>query len=165
MYKRSTPFALVLIICMFLVAIFPRPTNAQFIIASWDYPDEYGQGINVFDIFENSTGSWLIEVTGYGPSDNYAMEWELGVSIKLRCYTSFNYTLTGASDITDGQNYQRHNVTVTSLGSTVFSQENFTYYSSAPYADLYWYNYDVILNFVLVAGAIYTVTVTYEIFW
>ena len=41
-------FAIIASICaMLLVTIQPVNAQAQFVIASWDYPDEYGQGIDL----------------------------------------------------------------------------------------------------------------------
>ncbi len=140
--------------------------QSQFVLAEWDYPDEYGQGIYDFDVYENSTGSW-VNVGGLTEYDESGIfEWNASVGIKLKCWTYFNSTLTGAEDTNDGKNYQQHSVTVTSAGQTIFSQQNFTYSNAYPEEDPMWvYAYDVVLNFLPVSGAIYTVTVTYEVFY
>ena len=144
-----------------------QPAKAQFVLAEWDFPDEYGQGIWAFMFYENSTGSWLpCDPYSYEYNQSYTVEWNASVFIKLRCFVSFNSTLTGAIDTDDGKNYLRHSVTVTNLGTTVFSQQNFTYFSNDTQLDPIWYyGYDVVLNFLPVAGEIYTVVVTYEIYW
>lgn len=150
-----------------------QPTTAQFVIASWDHPDEYGQGVYGIRFYENSTGSWVAAPfyndlgTFYflHSYDDYTLNWSAGVAMKLRCYTILNTTLTGAIDEADGQNYQRHSVVVTSAGTTVFSQQNFTYYDVTPWEDIPQYEYEVVLNFLPVGGEIYTVVVTYEIYW
>ena len=85
--------------------------------------------------------------------------------MKLRVYTTFNNTVVGAIDEADGQNYQRHSISVTSGGAPVFSQQNFTYFDVSEGWPYVQYQYEVILEFLPVAGAIYTVVVTYEIFW
>ena len=146
---------------------------AQFVLASWDYPDEYGQGIYAFRFYENSTGSWVLApyyndlgtfyfLHSYDP---YTLNWSEGVAMKLRVYSNFNNTVVGAIDEADGQNYLRHNVIVTSAGTSVFSQQNFTYFDVTPVGEYWEYQYEVILEFLSVAGAIYTVVVTYEIFY
>ena len=142
------------------------PAKAQFVLAEWDYPDEYGQGIVNFEVWGNATGSWVLS-TPYAHSDSGEIEWYPNASIKLICNTWFNSTLTGASDVADGKNYLRHNVTVTSLGTTIFSQQNFTYIFGEDAIDppMWYYGYYVILNFVPVSGVIYIVTVTYEVFY
>ena len=142
------------------------PAKAQFVLASWDYPDEYGQGIDLFGFYENSTGSWLSYGDAYEPDQSYTIDWNNSVFIKLRCYAFFNSTLTGAIDVADGKNYLRHRVNVTSLGTSVFSQQNFTYYSNSTIlAPMWYYGYEVVLNFLPIGGEIYTVTVDYEIFY
>ena len=163
-----------LIVVMFAIATVPPinevgpsvPTGkAQFVLASWDYPDEYGQGIEMFAFYENSTGAWLSYGDVYEHDQSYIVEWNVSLFIKLRCYTFFNSTFAGAIDTTDGQNYQRHNVTVTGEGKIVFSKQNFTYYSVSDILDPMWYyGYEVVLNFIP-QFMHYRVTVTYEIYW
>lgn len=141
---------------------------AKFVLASWDFPDEYGQGIPYFEFFENSTGSWVSLEYYYEYFNSYIVEWNASVFIKLRCTTIFNNTLIGAIDTDDGKLYQQHSVIVTtpSESEPVFSQQNFTYYSANTVLEPMWYyEYEVVLNFLPVGGEIYTVTVTYEIYW
>ncbi len=145
------------------------PAKAQFVLASWDYPDEYGQGIVNFEVWGNATGSWILS-TPYAHSDSGEIEWYPNASIKLICNTWFNSTLTGASDINEGKNLQRHSVVVTSsesLGTSVFSQQNFTYIFGEDAIDppMWYYGYYVVLDFLPVSGVLYTVTITYEIYW
>ena len=145
-----------------------QPATAQFIISSgWDYPDEYGQGIDRIFVMENSTGSWVnIGVASYPDGRNTVLDWNVSVGIKLRLYCKLNETLTGATDVVDGENYLRHSVIVTSGGQTVFSQQNFTWYDSGDYgSDIYDYEYHVVLNFLPLEGQSYTVTVTYETYY
>ena len=140
--------------------------EAQFVLAEWDYPDEYGQGIEAIEVYENSTGSWVLYDT-YFYDDETILEWNASVAIKFFCWTWFNSTLVGVSTTNEGKRYQQHDVIVTSVETTVFSQQNFTY----QYADsgieppLWYYGYMVVLNFLPVSGAIYTVTINYEVFY
>ena len=141
--------------------------QAKFRLASWSYGDGYGQGIDGFFIYENSTGSWNI-VDGYvSNTDPGVFNWTAGVAVKLDCWTGFNSTLTGAATTAEGKNYQRHNVTVKNFeGTTVFSKQNFTYYSvDIEYTPMWLYEYYVVLNFLPLAGEYYTVTVTYDVFY
>ena len=141
--------------------------EAKFAIASWSYPDAYGQGIDGFFIYENSTGGWDL-VDGYITHDDPGIfNWTANVAIHLHCYTNFNSTLTGAASTAQGKNYQRHNVTVTnSMSEIVFSKQNFTYYSvDTEYSPIWFYEYYVTLNFLPLAGEYYTVTVTYEVYY
>jgi len=152
---------------------------AYFVLSSWEFPDEYGQGVYMLRFDENSTGSWVYAPWYYvgEPLDGlpfyslfsdspYVLNWSAGVAMKLRVYTYFNHTLTGAGSISEGRNYLRHSVTVFSAAEMVFSQQNFTYIDSATIGDdIYYYEYHVILNFLPAFGTTYTVTVLYEIFW
>jgi hypothetical protein len=150
---------------------------AYFTLASWDYPDEYDQGLFGMKFWENSTGDWVgapwyTELGQFyyctsSMSDYYTYNVTAGASLKVRVDTTLNATLTGATDLEDGKNYFRTNVTVTCLGTTVFSQQNLTSLvteddTSDP---IYYYEYDVVLNFILENGQFYTVTVTYEVFY
>ena len=156
--------ALVMLVCVSTIQ--PVTANPQFIIASWDYPDEYGQGIDLFGFYENSTGAWLPYGDAYEPDQSYIIDWNGSVFIKFRCYAFLNSTLTGAIDEADGKNFQQHRVNVSSLGESVFSQQNFTYYNiNTAFDPMWYYGYEVVLNFLPLQGTLYTVTVTYEIFW
>ena len=170
MKRKIISGVVVLLTLGLLVASIP-PAKAQFVIASWEYPDEHNQGIDSFTIYENSTGDWLI-VGGFGPNlspeDSGIFDWAFGVSIKLKCHTWFNNTLVGAENMEDGKLFHRHNVTVTNfVGTLIFSQQNFTYFNSDIVTEdpLWYYEYTVILNFIPVSGAVYTTTVIYEVFF
>ena len=169
MRKKACALSVVLVLLVMIgvSTIPPAKAQSQFVIAGWDYPDEYGQGIEAFEIFGNSTGSWVQVGGSYGYEDPQIYEWNASVAIKLRCYTWFNSTLTGAIDETDGKNYQQHNVIVTDFNGTVFSQQNFTWFYADDSIDppMWFYGYEVVLNFLPEVGMIYTVTVTYEIWW
>ena len=170
--KIITVALLGLFICSLLILVPVQPVQQEiqkgtstFVISSWSYPDEYGQGISGIFITENSTGDWLTFGT-IDYDDVTEIEWNASLFIRLTCFAHFNNTLVGAVDVADGKNYHRHNVTVTSSGVTVFSQQNFTYISGIDYSDPIWdYSYFVILNFLPEQGQIYVVTVTYEVFY
>lgn len=150
--------------------------QANFVIASWDYPDQYGQGIDLLHFYENSTGSWLpawFYIDGVGKFytlhsyDSYDyFNFSAGVAMKIRVETLFNQTLVNVSSTAEGQKYLRHDVTVSDAYGVVFSQQNFTYYDVIEFGeDNYYYKYEVVLNFLPVSGEIYTVVVTYEIYY
>lgn len=172
MYNRSRVLVVALVLSMFIVALFPRPTRAQFVLASWEFPDEYGQGIEEYALYENSTGSWVQIESKYVTNrfrynDTETHDWDSGVGIKLAVYSWINETLTGIATGDEGKLYQQHSILVTSAGITVFSQQNFTYsyFDDGIHPDRWLYVYTVIFNFLPQAGAIYTTTVTYEIYW
>jgi len=183
LYNRSKILALAVLLCLPLGLLsLPQGITeeiskepATFIISSWDYPDEYGQGIWGMKFWENSTGAWVdapyytdigqFYYVSPGITD-YTYNLSIGVALKMRVDCLLNNTLVGADDLADGQNYLRHSVTVTCAGITIFSQQNFTYESSGDIgAPMYYYEYYVILNFLTQAGNIYVVTVTYEVFY
>ena len=156
---------MVLTLGLLFVSVPQAKANPQFVIASWEYPDEYGQGIYQIRVNENSTGSWeVVDVRTYEEAQIY--QWNASVAIQLYVWVYLNSTLTGASNLTDGRNYQQCNVVVTlGNGTIVFSQQNFTFQDENDYDEMYLYEYDVVLNFIPQSGEIYSVTVTYEVWW
>ncbi len=148
--------------------------KAHFVLASWDFPDNFGQGIAGFKFYENSTEAWVAApyYTDIGEfyylnyyETGYMLNWSAGVGFKLRVFSWLNVTLTGAEDVAEGKNYIQHNITVTNAGSVIFSQENLTYYDCAWTPPLVVYEHDVILNFLPANGEIYVVTVIYEVYY
>ena len=172
MYKRriAVCVSIIMMLTLSVLVVSNHPTKsivkeleqpAKFVLSSWAYPDEYGQGIYGFSFWENSTGSWVAApwYTHYYPDyheeegefyflwyyvQDYRLNWSEGVAMKIRVFSVLNLTLTGAIDEADGQNYQRHSVIVTSAGTTVFSQQNFTYFDVTPSGDTPAYEYEVI---------------------
>lgn len=151
----------------------PKP-QTWFYLSAWDYPDSYSQGIEGFYIYENSTGSWEHIDQPWHVYYDYThdgyfnwTEFE-GAAIKLECFTWFNSTITESADTTEGLLYQRHNVTVMdiNLATVVFSQNNFTYVANYTYAAPMWYyQYEVVLDFIPQAASQYVVTVSYEVYY
>lgn len=149
-----------------MLAVSVPPATAQFALAEWDYPDEYGQGVRSIAVYENSTGSWLVAWSFVYYDTSTTIRWNASVGIKLRVWSYFNSTLTGVSSGTEGRDYIQHDVVVTnSSGLTVFSQQNFTFYTVDDAGLIYEYFYDVVLDFLPQNGQVYTATVTHEIFW
>lgn len=137
-------------------------TTPKFILASWDYPDEYGQGVYALRVYENSTGSWVSASGWIDYYETVVLEWEGEVAIKIKCLSTINATLTGASSSYAGRLYIRHNVTVTnSLDAVVFSKQNFTFLQDVDYE----YEHEVILNFLPLFAEHYTVSIICEIFY
>lgn len=149
-------------------AIPPLNGPARFIIADTPVLDEYGQGIDGIEVYENSSGSWVVwDNPFYVAYLGHVFEWTAGVSIKLSCFFWLNSTLTQVTTTAQGKLVQRHNVTVTNRGqATVFSQANLTYVGVSTALDPMWYyEYEVILNFSPDHGEYYITTVTYEVYW
>lgn len=150
----------------------------RFVLATWDSPDEYGQGIDGFRIYENSTSSWVPAWFSFGyyvehdDSEHEVFIWNGSLCMMLRVWSQINATLTGAADADEGRNYFRHNITVTNQAdTTVFEQQNFTYVDGVegwlhePFDDLLYYEHTIILNFLPVFGESYTVVMLLEVFW
>ena len=169
MYKKAIASLLVVLTLGLLFVSIPQAkANPQFVLSSWAYPDEHGQGIYQITVYENSTGSWLqlgsVDPT-VEPTESTTFNWTVSLGIRLRLDTIYNNSLVGADNITDGENYHRYNVTVTSGVETIFNQTGFTYFNSWADGSLYLYSYTVILNFLPEQGQIYKATVTYEVFY
>jgi len=144
--------------------------SSTFILSSWSYPDEYGQGIYSITPDENSTGVWshIIEGTGfiYSNSTDNLFTVVSNASLRLDVRVTVNYTLLGVSD-PDLLNYIRVNLTVTESDIVTYSISNMTYdYLGGDLGDgLYWYSFVDILNFQTVSGAIYEIQITYEVYY
>ena len=154
-----------------MLIVTPQVKGVQFHIASWSYPDEFGQGTDIWYASSNATGSWVDIESNKHDEEEGPVPWNVSQVIRIGIWTTLNYTLLGldgvnGSDIILGQNYIRHNVTVTDQwGAVVFSQQNFTCDYNASYAGVYWYRYFVILNFLPLEGEFYTVTIRTQIYW
>lgn len=145
-----------------------KKANVEFNIASWSYPDEYGQGIYQIKVEDNETGSWL--PTPPDATRNYTESLEYNVSagyaLKLSIYSWLNSTLVGCSSMSEGQLYQRHNVTLRLWnGVVLFTQENFTYFNSYISGVMYHYAYYVILDFITELFTNYIAVISYEIYY
>jgi len=168
--KKKIVAGLLMVLTLGLLVTSIHPAKAQFIISSWAYPDEYGQGIEGFEIFENTTGSW-VQATGLiSPSSSSIINVNssyAGYSIKLRCWTWINSTFLGLSTTNEGKLVQKHNVTVRSQGDIIFSQQNFTWFYDSDAIDppMWFYGYEVVLNFIFNQGQTYIATVEYEVYY
>ncbi len=151
------------------------PAKAQFVIASWDYPDEYGQGIELVYIHENSTGSWVAVLDPAFVSWNEDSTIEINATpntaIRLIPVVNINHTLfdfgPDKSENASARAIIRVGIEFVSLGETLFSQDNLTWDGSVfDDTDTTWaIGYTVIINVLLVSGLIYIVTITYEVFY
>jgi len=137
--------------------------DSKFVLSSYAV-DAYGQGFDGIDAEENSTGSWQdIQLGGGIPSD---FNVSYGNFVRFRVDTILNSTLVGASSLLDGKRYFRHNITVlVENGTSVFSQQNFTYYGSSAVGVMYYYIYHIILNFNVQPANIYRAIIMYEVYY
>lgn len=168
-HRKKTAVLLIICVLGFLVVSI-QPAKAQFVIAEWDEPDEYGQGIYSITPDENSSGYWAhIESSPgflYANSENDTFSIDQGISIRLDVRVLVNYTFLGVSEV-EALDLIRLNITVTVLNNITYSIQNMTYNSVG--GDLgngvWWYSFVDILNFLTVNSLVYAVTVTYEVFY
>ena len=159
--------ALLLSTLVFLVPV--QPAKAQFILAYTFSPDNNGNAISFINAYFDDD----YVLTVYNDPDIYPTvtytsiaEVNASTSISLRVGCWLNSTYAGVASLAEGENVIRHSVSVlSSNGSVIWSQQNFTYQSGVDVlAPMYHYDYDVTLDFVPVSGVVYTVTVIYEVF-
>ena len=162
--------SIAIIVTLLILAVPIQPVKAQFVIAAYTYPTDNGNGIAYIQAYVDSVynGTMYYNPDSY-PNDTAInpLEVEAEVNITLAVFCWVNGTFTGISSLAEGLNIIRHNVTVTCQnGTTIFSQSNFTYITGSDgSAPMYFYRYDVILDFLPVYDEVYTVTVTYEVYY
>ena len=145
-----------------------KDDNPTFVISSWDYPDEYGQGIYEIVLKQNISGSFqFVEGSPVYPTDTRPYVIEPDGNLFLQVYVYFNRSHAGIDNVlAQGLNVIRLNVTVYNEDILVFSQQNFTKDASSQAGDpIWWLRYYVYLNFSPIAFSIYTTTITYEVFY
>lgn len=162
-----------------ILALPVQHAKAQFVLA-WDYDSEsgngfdydaYGQGFYMFSIFENGSspsGSWTNVGAIHYFNQTQSFNWTVGYGLRIDYYIWMNSTLTGATDLTDGQDYIRLNITVLGLaGTELESQEDLSvfYQSSFWDAEMWLYGYQFIMNLIPSEGQILRITSTLEIYW
>lgn len=172
--KRSRlKISQVLFCLLVILLIVPIPdeatANSKFII-SYDYPDNEGNGIAyVFSYYDG-----VFNATVYYNPTSYPNSTAVqpaiapqGTNITIGVFSWLNGTLTGVSSLEEGKNVIRHNVTVyTNNGTLIFTKQNFTFIIGTDGdAPMYFYRYDVILDFVPIYGEIYTVVLRYDVFY
>lgn len=173
-HNKAYASIIVLLTISVLVASIP-PAKAQFIISGWDYDDGYGQGIEVVWSYENSTGSWVkIQDPAFIlPSDstNIKMNYTKDTAIKIIVTCNINHSLFSfgpdKSENASARAIMQTSINVVYLGESVFSQQNLTWDGSVfdDTATTWAISYEVVIDVIINEGAIYTVTVTYEIYY
>ena len=169
MKERNVSYALFIgfLLLMTLLISIP-PARAQFILAEWDFDDGYGQGIHNVTIQENSTGSWVdLHTYEYGNTSLFEANYTADTAIKIIPYVTLNHTRQDLSDNTTAYAIMRLDIVVGIAGnSSYFSQQNLTWSSdvSDATASTWAFSCYVVLPFLISAGAIYTITLTYEIY-
>ena len=176
---RTKFFAWVVVMSLVLmigVSTIPQ-AKAQFIIAELgsNFPDEYGQGIKNVYLYENSTGAWVAifpsEVLTF-PENNsdttITLNYTENTAIELIIGCSINHTYHGLSTFQEALDMMRVNITVYSVGQTIFSQNNLTWGGGLFFNDTastWRTHFEVVINVLITTSSIYTVFVTYEVFY
>ena len=143
--------------------------SARFVLASWSYPDEYGQGIEAIRAYQYLDGGWVAIDGGFDVGNTESTTFNISESgplnLTLKCW--LNNTLVRADDLTDGLNYIRLSVIVsTPSNSSIFSQYNFSLQSSTDALDpMFYYQFWVTLDFAPVESTTYRAVVTCEIYY
>ncbi len=166
------------VIILTMILVFPRPTQgAQFVIAGWSFPSEYGEGVYGVTPYQNSSGSFVTipnPDTGIGfcywnNATTYNLNFTANTALRFDVRVTLNYTKLGLShpaDIDLGRNYLRVNLEMFLASESVFSLQNMTFdnLDGLYETGIWWYAYVDIINVILVAGQIYVVEFTYEVF-
>lgn len=161
-----------------LTILFMIPRNvqgAQFIISSWSFPDEYGQGVYLVVPYQNSSGSFVTiphpeigwGVCYWNNASTYNLNFTGNTALMFKPRVFLNYTKLGLSHPADnviGRNYLRVSLEMFIASERVFSLQNMTYDTLWGLAEtgIWWYDYLNIVNVILIAGQIYTVVITLE---
>lgn len=143
--------------------------DPKFILAGWEYPDGYGEGISSVYMHENSTGSWVAvkEPAFFLSTDSTTVDVLPNGHLRLQPSARINHTLRGLSTYAEAKAIMRVSVYVTMDGDDVFSQQNLTLEGGEGVATptTWWIAYEVILPFVLsVSLSYYSIYFTYEIY-
>jgi len=177
--KKILALLILLVMAVAVVIRYDQKYNKSNPISKDDNP----KFVIAYDFDTSKNGNYIAYITAYldsvpnetiyrnpisydSPGTN-PLEVEAGVNITLSMECWLNATFTGISSLAEGLNIIRHSVVVTCInGTTVFSQQNFTYISGLDaFAPMYIYKHQVILDFVPERGDYYTVIVTYEVFY
>lgn len=148
--------------------LMPQPEkHAYFQIASWSYPDEYGQGIEAIRAYQYQGAAWVAIDGGFdvGNTESTTFDIEAGGAINITVKCWLNNSIVGAADIDAAKNYLSHSVIVsTPLNASVFSQVNFTYLADSDALDpLFYYQYQVTLAFSPEEATTYTAVIDQDV--
>jgi len=132
--------------------------------STFTYPED-GMGFDRIDAYVDEVfAQTLYDMDeGLGPTLEIDVT-ATNITLLIGCW--LNSTIVGVT-LTEGKSIIRQNITVVaSNGTIVFSQNNLTWIASTDYGDdVFLYLYSVELDFTIIMGEIYTVTITYEAWW
>lgn len=162
---------IVLILGVFLTRL-PQ-TNAQFIIAGWDYDDGYGQGIEVVFIHENSTGTFLAifdpAYIFWNEETTLSLNYTPDTALKFYVSANINHTLfdfgPDKSENASARAIMRVGITVSTPYGIVYSNDDLDWDGTCfdDTATTWAISYEVVVDVIIQAGTTYVVRFTYEI--
>jgi len=179
LYNRSKILALAVLLCLPLGLLsLPQGIQqneeinrepAKFIISEWVNDDGYGQGISGIYMHQNSTGSWLPFTSPaflYSTDPNVVTVNVSDCALRVGPTFTLNHSLHSLANIAAGLNIIRSNVSVYNMEVLIFSSDNITMVSGGnQIPTTYWYYAYAEFDFLIVAGEIYMVTITYEVYY
>ena len=145
----------------------PQPRNPRFVIAGWDHPDQYGQGIYAITVSQNISGSW-IGIANLYSYNSTIVEINATENIQIQFRGWLNNSVVGATSLEDGKNYVRHSADIyEGTGHLLFSRQGGVCTYSHIYSDpnMFQYYYDLTLDLSPQAGHTYTVDLNYEVLY
>jgi len=169
MKERNVSYALFIgfLLLMTLLVSIP-PARATFVLAEWSFDDGYGQGIHNVTIQENSTGSWVdLHNYAYDETSIFETNYTADTAIKIIPYVTLNHTRQDLSDNASAYAIMRLDIVIgVSSNASYFSQQNLTWTAevSDATASTWAFSCYVVLPFHISVGAIYTITLIYDIY-
>jgi hypothetical protein len=149
--------------------------NATFVLSGWGYPDEYGQGIEVVWPYENSTGSWVAlrdpAFVFWYEDTTFEVNATPNTALKIIATANINHTLfdfgPDKSENASARAIMRVGIEVITSNGTVFSQNNMTWDGTCfdDTATTWSISYEAVVDVLVIAGTIYTATITYEVYY
>jgi len=149
----------------------PTPTKtAKFVLSGWDYPDAYGQGIEVVYAYTNDTGSWVKvkDPAFFLPDDETAVSVNATLSstaMKFIIYANINHTLHDLTDNMTAYTMMRVSMEMSGYGTEYSNSSLGTNGINFDDTPTTWQiGFEIIPPVILVVGRTYTVTINYELY-
>lgn len=168
-YRIVATITIIAILSVLIVAA-PPSRSAKFFLSEWDFPDEYGQGIESLIIYQNVSGVWTaLDPSGVNHTDElniYNISEGQYASIRVVVKCLLNKTLVNVSSLSEGMNYIRHNGVLLHHNLPIITLENFTYWTGTTVDDpIYTYFYNATFVFSPIGGLSYMALIDCEIYW
>lgn len=180
MFRKRILVAILVITLLgvILVVNIPQTRGVQFFLSGWDYPDEYGQGIEVLWLQTNETGSWVtFPDTGRGhlwflsdDDTSIALNYSSNMALRVEVDANINHTLFSfgpdKSENASARAIMRVGLTLSNRSGVIFSLDNMTWGGNCydDSATVWAIDYVDIVDVILQPATIYFLRFTYEIF-